>query len=124
MRKTINAAIIKNAKILLVRKGQSWLLPGGKPEIGETDIECLCREVSEELSGTQLENIKFYGNFIGYTHLQERFRTDVYLANIKGELNQPSAEIAEYRWVDDTNQYNLSDMNSKVIDSLIKEGLL
>jgi len=52
MRIAIGAAIIEDGKILLVRKRQSWILPGGKPEPKESDIECLCREVSEELSGT------------------------------------------------------------------------
>lgn len=65
MRIAIGAAIIDDGKILLVRKKQIWILPGGKPELGESDIECLCREVSEELSGTQLDNIRYYGEFEG-----------------------------------------------------------
>lgn len=32
MRIAIGAAIINDGKILLVRKKQSWILPGGKPE--------------------------------------------------------------------------------------------
>lgn len=124
MRETVNVAIIRNAKILLVRKGQSWLLPGGKPNPGESDIGCLCREVDEELSGTRLENIKYYNEFVGDTHIQERFRTKVYLADIGGELREPSAEIKEYGWVDNTSKYNLSDMNLKVMDSLIRDGYL
>ena len=124
MRETVNVAIISNARILLVRKKQSWLLPGGKPELGESDIECLCREAYEELSGTQLENIRHYDDFIGNTHRGEKFKTKVYLADIKGELGKPSAEITEHRWVDDTSQYNLSDMNFKVIHSLINNEYL
>lgn len=57
MRKTINVAIINRKKLLLVRKGQSWLLTGGKPESDESDLECLCREVWEELSGTKIKNL-------------------------------------------------------------------
>lgn len=121
---TINAAVINNGRILLVRKKQSWLLPGGKPESNELDLECLYREVCEELSGTQLENIRYYGDFIGNTHIQEKFRTKIYFADIKGKLRKPSAEIEEYEWVDDTSKYNLSDMNLKVINSLISDGYL
>jgi ADP-ribose pyrophosphatase YjhB (NUDIX family) len=65
MRETINAVIIRNKKILLVKKEKSWLLPEGKPNPDESDIECLCREVDEELSGTLLKDIEFYGKFIG-----------------------------------------------------------
>ena len=124
MRETVNGAIIRNTRILLVRKEQSWLLPGGKPNPGESDIECLCREVGEELSGTQLENIRYYNEFVGNTHIQERFKTKVYLVDIKGAIREPSAEIKESRWVNDTSKYNLSDMNLKVIDSLIRDGYL
>jgi ADP-ribose pyrophosphatase YjhB (NUDIX family) len=60
LRTAINAVIIEDGKILLVRKRQTWILPGGKPGINESDLECLCREIREELSGTQLDNIRYY----------------------------------------------------------------
>ena len=124
MRETVNAAIIRNGRILLVRKEESWLLPGGKPNIGESDIGCLCREVQEELSGTVLKDVRYYGAFTGETHMREMFRIRVYLADIVGNLNRPSAEISEYQWVDDPGKYNLSDVTSKAIISLINEGYL
>jgi len=124
MRETINVAIIHNGKILLVRKRQSWLLPGGKPEPNESDLECLYREVSEELSGTQLKNLKYYNEFIGNTHMQERFKTKVYFADIKGELGKPSSEITECKFIDNTSDYNLSDMNLKVMGALVKDGYI
>ena len=58
MRTAIGAAIINEGKLLIVRKKQSWILPGGKPEPGESDLDCLCREVGQELSGTKLEVAK------------------------------------------------------------------
>ncbi len=125
MRTAIGAAIIDNGKILLVRKRQSWILPGGKPEPNESDIECVCREVSEELSGTQLDNIRYYGDFEGRTpHKGDILNVKVYFANIKGRLCQPAAEIAEYNWIENTKQYNLSDITSKIVDSLTKDGYL
>lgn len=125
MRTAIGAAIIDERKILLVRKRQSWILPGGKPEPGESDIECLCREVSEELSGTQLDNIRYYADFEGKTpHTGDILRAKVYFADIKGKLCQPAAEIAEYNWIENPSQYNLSDITSKIVDSLTKDGYL
>ena len=125
MRTAIGAAIIDEEKILLVRKRQSWILPGGKPEPNESDIECLCREVSEELSGTQLDNIRYYGDFEGRTpHTGDILRAKVYFANIKGKLGQPAAEIAVYDWVNDVSEYNLAEITSKIVDSLTKGGYL
>ena len=65
MRKAINAAIIKDDRILLVKNENIWILPGGKPEESEPDLECLCREVSEELSGTKLKNFMYYNKWKG-----------------------------------------------------------
>lgn len=90
MRTAICAAIIDNDKILLVRKRQSWILPGGKPEPNESDIECLCREVSEELSGTQLDNIRYYGAFEGVTlHKGDNLIAKVYLQTLKKSFASP-----------------------------------
>ena len=125
MRTAIGAAIIDNGKILLVRKRQSWILPGGKPESGESDIECLCREVGEELSGTQLDNIRYYRDFEGKTpHKRDILRAKVYFADIKEELCQPAAEIVAYEWVNDISRYNLSEITSKIVDSLRRDGHL
>ncbi|PIU29868.1 hypothetical protein COT07_03725 [Candidatus Woesearchaeota archaeon CG07_land_8_20_14_0_80_44_23] len=129
MRVAIDAAIIQDGRILLVRKKQSWILPGGKPNPNESDLECLCREVREELSGTQLEldegKIKYYGDFEGITpHTGDILTAKVYFANIKGELHNYSAEISGYAWANDPREYNLSDITSKIVDSLAKDGYL
>jgi len=91
MRTAINAAIISARRILLVQKNETWILPGGKPEEGEEDSACLGREFGEELSGTQLENLSYYGEFEGRTpHTGDVLAAKVYFADIKGELGRPS----------------------------------
>ncbi|WP_457489191.1 NUDIX domain-containing protein, partial [Tardiphaga sp. P5_C10] len=47
----IGLAVTDGARLLLVRKrgGRSYILPGGKPEQGESDFQALAREVEEEL---------------------------------------------------------------------------
>ncbi len=123
MRIAIGAAIINGGKILLVRKKQSWILPGGKLEPGESDIECLCREVDEELSGAKITNIKYYGDFEGITpNKGDMLRAKVYLADIRDKLCHPSAEIVECKWIDDASKYNLGDITSKIVDSLKRDG--
>jgi len=125
MRTAINAAIIQDGRILLVRKKQSWILPGGKPNPNESDLDCLCREVREELSGTELEKFRYYGEFQGITpHKKDVLNVKVYFAGIKGELHQAAAEIIEYDWVNNKRRYNLSDITSKIVDSLTKDGYL
>ncbi len=125
MRIAINAAIIENGKILLARKNQSWILPGGKPESNETDLECLCREVGEELSGIQLNNIRYYREFEGITPYKgDVLKARVYFADILGKIFPPAAEIIAYDWVGDKSRYNLSDITFKIVDSLIKEGYI
>ena len=54
----VTCAIIRNEKneILVVQRGKAtdhpfkWEFPGGKVAPGETDEECVIREVEEELS--------------------------------------------------------------------------
>lgn len=55
MRRIIAAAILKEGKILIAKRNYGsladyWEFPGGKIEGNETDIECLKREVLEELA--------------------------------------------------------------------------
>ncbi|WP_372482676.1 NUDIX hydrolase [Bradyrhizobium ivorense] len=53
-------------RLLLVRKrgGQSYILPGGKPEVGEDDRQALIREIDEELGCTiDPESLVFLGSF-------------------------------------------------------------
>lgn len=50
------AIIIKNKKVLVVQRSESmklplkWEFPGGKIENGESEVECIVREIKEELN--------------------------------------------------------------------------
>lgn len=121
MRTAISAAIIQNKKILLVKKKNTWILPGGKPEDNENDLECLCREIDEELSGTKIKDMKYYNHFDDKTpHRGDILRTKVYFANIDGELYgvREGDSISEMKWIKNFSEYNLSDISCKIIDSL------
>ncbi len=122
MRTVANAAIINyNKQLLMVKKRDTWILPGGKHEPGEDDLECLCREVSEELSGTKLKDISHYANFEGKTpHKGDTLKTFVYHAKIDGPLNIVAKEdsISEVKWINDFHNYEISDITDKVIESL------
>ncbi len=125
MRRVISAVIIEDKKILLVRKKETWILPGGKPEPGESDIECLIREVSEELSGVVLQNIRFYGKFEGIApHQKDLIEINVYTAGIQQGAPSPNAEINACEWYDGDEGYNLADSLDKIIGALRKDNYL
>lgn len=47
-------------KLLIVKNGNTWIIPGGHPETKETPIETLNREVMEEACVT-IKDIKYMG---------------------------------------------------------------
>ncbi len=62
---------IQNQKILssLSKGKDTYYIPGGKRERGETDEQTLIREVKEELSvDIQKETIQYYGTFEAQAH--------------------------------------------------------
>lgn len=125
MQEVICAAIIKNKSILLVEKKGVWILPGGKPLESESDIECLNREIIEELSNTAIINTKFYKSFEGIApHTKVSILAKVYFADINGLLKKPSGEISSIAWVSDFSKYNLSKTAEKIIYSLKRDKLL
>ena len=84
-------------------------------------MECLIRSRRRII----WKNIRYHSEFEGTTpHKRDVLRTRVYFADLEGPLNQVSAEITEYAWVKNTDNYNLSDITNKIVDSLKKEGYL
>lgn len=124
MRKAVCVVVIENGCILLVQKHETWILPGGKPEAGESDVQCLLREVGEELPNLKLQNLKYFGAFIGITpHKNDELRAEVYFADSDGEITT-AAEINMAKWVKKPEECNLSDITQKIVLSLRKEGHL
>lgn len=130
MRTAINAAIIKNKKILLVRKERIWILPGGKIESRDkgSNINCLHREIEkEELPEIKLMNIWYYKNFQGKTpHKKEMLEVKVYFSEIQGNEMETGEEILESEWIGkrDISKYNVSDITKEIISSLKKDNYL
>lgn len=120
MRRAINLAEITEEGLLLVRKKDVWILPGGKPEEGESDYKCLIRELKEKLSVSkeQIRIYNFYKNFMGRTPFSKTLlEAKVYFGTLNGRL-KPSAEISEAKHIKDFENYETSDITKKIIDSL------
>jgi 8-oxo-dGTP diphosphatase len=93
----VGLAVTDDNRLLLVRKkgGQSYILPGGKPEMGEDDRQALVREIEEELGcGVDASSIDFLGSFSDVAaDLQDTIVTiRLYSARLTG-LPSPQSEI-------------------------------
>lgn len=119
MRKAINLAVIVENRILLVRRGDVWILPGGgEPGPGESDKDCLRRKLKEEL-GLNPEDFEiedYYGSFDGETpHKKDVLEARVYLGRIKSQII-PSNEITDARLFG-LNFYDTSEITKEIIKS-------
>jgi len=127
----IAAIIIKNNKLLLVKgadKYKEYWTPGGTLEDGETDLECLKRELDEELN-VKLVSSKFFREYLSPSayHKDCIITNKVFIVNISGEP-KGGKEIQGYVWMSkedfNNNIYPLIEGDhKKIIPDLIKEGI-
>lgn len=120
---------IENGRVLCARSTgkDSYYLPGGKREPGETDSETLLREIAEELS-VQLkpETIAAFGSFEAQAHGKAEgvvVKMSCYTANYEGTLT-PAAEISELAWFTYNDRERVSHVSQIIFDRLHKLGLL
>lgn len=128
--KPIGVAVIndRQGKILIDRRRKSgemgglWEFPGGKIEPGETVIECIQREVKEELDiqisvGDRLTTI---------THTYETFKVTLYVHDCQYISGTPQTiECDEIHWVKPAqmNQYQFPQANIQIIQLLQQRGI-
>ncbi|MBV7522580.1 NUDIX domain-containing protein [Ensifer sp. ENS12] len=98
----VGLAVISEGKILLVRKrgGEHLILPGGKPEGDEEDIEALEREIWEELGCcVERDSLSYSGCFSDQAAgLNDTFvSVRLYIGVLTG-APQPLAEIEALDW--------------------------
>lgn len=100
----IVAAVIRDrgGKVLTVRKRgtTAFMLPGGKRDPGEADIDTLSRELGEEL-GCDLVRASHLGTYDAPAANEPDTRVygSIYLAEVAGGVT-PQAEIEELLWID------------------------
>lgn len=94
------AAVVVARRLLLVAKQlapEIHYLPGGKPEPGEAPLECLRREIAEELR-CHLRQPRLLADVRGPAALEGvDMHMTVYLAGLAGTPT-PAAEIASLVW--------------------------
>jgi|SRR3989344_2024877 len=126
----IAGIIIQDGKLLLlVGKGYSELwTPGGKRNEGESDEDCLRRELKEEISVDLIES-KFFKEYSGssFYHPEKKTIGRYYIVKIKGKI-KANAEIKNIVWFTKEDFENkkfpmISHTQNELIPDLIKEGI-
>ena len=103
----VGLAVVVSGRLLVVRKHgkSSFILPGGKPEFGEDELDALEREIDEEL-GCQLQVRQFEGRFTDVA--ADAFDTEVTVILYSGDLigePTPRSEIVELAWLELVEPY-------------------
>lgn len=128
--KKAGALIFKDKKFLIVKPREKpfWINPGGKYKEGENAVDCLRRELKEEV-GVEVVSCKYYKTYEieKASHSDFPLSLELYIVEIKGEI-KPSSEIKDMAWLSkedfENKEYNLAPSFSKYVPDLINDGLL
>jgi 8-oxo-dGTP pyrophosphatase MutT (NUDIX family) len=117
----------KKVLVTLSRGKDTWYIPGGKRELGETDQQALTREVQEELGvEIQSDTIKPYGVFEAQAHGKAAgivVRMTCYVAKFTGKL-QPCSEIERIDFFEYSQKSLTSPVDFLIFDDLKQRGWL
>ncbi len=97
-------------RVLLVKEPEHWETPGGRLKAGETPVECLVREIGEEL-GAKVEILDRLPIFVRKKTKRGRWNTDVLVIYFFGRLTsrpklskqKNDEEILEIGWFNPEN---------------------
>jgi ADP-ribose pyrophosphatase YjhB (NUDIX family) len=126
------AVIIQDHQLLVTRTTghDIFIAPGGKMKAKESSLDCLKRELNEELQITiQESDISFLATFSAPAALnpsQTVIIENYLIKQYQGQLT-PSAEIAEIRWITSSDLLNIklgSIFRDHIIPLLMKESMI
>lgn len=125
----VGGVVLKDKKLLVVRKKNGrveCILPGGKKEEFENDLDTLKREFLEEL-GVRIKSFEFLGGFDDLAIFSDKmFHMQAYLVEIDGNIKSCN-EIKEFLWIDrnykDKNVLVSHMLKDNIIPELIKRNL-
>jgi 8-oxo-dGTP diphosphatase len=103
---SVVAALIRDrdGRVLLVRKRgtEAFMQPGGKRDVGESDVVALSREIAEEL-GCRVRDasVRALGVFDCPAANEPGFQVNasVYAVDVEGPIS-PAGEIDQVVWID------------------------
>ncbi len=128
MNKRAGAVIIKDNKILLIRRvvegrGEYWVFPGGGVEEGETEEQAMAREVEEELSLTVTESKLLFDIYNPFTMGKFPPRQEYYylVTKFTGEVKHGGEEATRMNTADQYYPTWVELDKIKTMDSLVPE---
>ncbi|MFF5259423.1 NUDIX domain-containing protein [Actinomadura viridis] len=120
---------VEDGRILSTRsRGKdTYYLPGGKREAGESDLQTLAREIREELAvEILLESAARLGVWEARAHGHPdsvTVRMTCYTGDYRG-TPEASAEIEEVAWLGYADRDRVSAVDQLIFDDLRESGLL
>jgi 8-oxo-dGTP diphosphatase len=121
---------VEHGRILCARpRGKDiFYIPGGKREGGESDLQALLREITEELSVTLLpQTVRHVGTYEADEHGGRPggavVRMSCYTGDYSGTLS-PSSEIDEFTWFSYADRPRVPLVDQLLFDDLKAAGLL
>ncbi len=126
----VGCVIVKDNQILLQKRTDNgkWATHGGSMELGETFLDCLNRELKEELN-IKVINPKVINIYTGedmhytYPNGDEVYMVcTVYLVEeYTGNLKVDNKEVSEVKWFDiDKMPRSIHDPDQKVLEDVIR----
>jgi len=128
--KKAGALIFRDKSFLIVKpKNKPYFInPGGKYEGSESTLDCLKRELKEEL-GVEILSYNHYNtyNIPEAVHSGLPLSLELYKVEISGDI-KPLSEIEETQWLSkeefNSKKFNLAPSFNIFVPDLIKDELL
>ncbi len=121
------AVIVKNKKVLIVKRDDqevlgagTWSIPGGKSERGTDCYKNLEREVSEE-SGLKIKNPRFLLHLAWFRE-EDWVMGFFWLADYKSGRVKLNYEHTDYKWIskEEAKKIKTTKMVKKILDIAFK----